>query len=43
MVRMGCRILRTQVLLRRIGQDDHFLTKAPILPAWTAAAIRDVK
>lgn len=40
MVRMGCCILRTQVLLRSNGQADHFLTKAPILPAWTVAAIR---
>jgi aminoglycoside phosphotransferase (APT) family kinase protein len=41
MVRMGCCILRTQVLLRSNGQADHFLTKAPILPAWTMATIRD--
>ncbi|MGH3632888.1 MAG: phosphotransferase family protein [Mycobacterium sp.] len=40
MMRMGCCILRTQVLLRRNGQADHFLTKAPILPAWTIALIR---
>ncbi|KUI44021.1 aminoglycoside phosphotransferase [Mycobacterium sp. IS-1590] len=40
MVRMGCCILRTQVLLRATGQSEHFLTKAPILPAWTVAAIR---
>jgi aminoglycoside phosphotransferase (APT) family kinase protein len=40
MVRMGCCIVRTQVLLRSIGQADHFLTRAPILPAWTIAAIR---
>ena len=40
MVRMGCCILRTQVLLRSNGQGDHFLTRAPILPAWTVAAIR---
>jgi aminoglycoside phosphotransferase (APT) family kinase protein len=40
MVRMGCCILRTQVLLRSIGQTDHFLTRAPILPAWTIAAIQ---
>jgi hypothetical protein len=33
-------ILRTQVPLRKIGQSDHFLTRAPILPAWTIAAIR---
>lgn len=40
MVRMGCCILRTQVLLRSNGQGDHFLTRAPILPTWTVAAIR---
>jgi aminoglycoside phosphotransferase (APT) family kinase protein len=40
MVRMGCCILRTQVLLRSNGQADHFLTKAPILPAWTIAVVR---
>jgi hypothetical protein len=33
--------LRTQVLLRSIGQGDHFLIRAPILPAWTIAAVRD--
>ncbi|MGV0045103.1 phosphotransferase family protein [Mycobacterium colombiense] len=41
MVRMGCCILRTQALLRAIGQSDHFLTRAPFLPAWTIEAIRD--
>jgi len=41
MVRMGCCILRTQVLLRSNGQADHFLTRAPILPAWTREAIRN--
>jgi aminoglycoside phosphotransferase (APT) family kinase protein len=40
MVRMGCCILRTQVLLRATGQSDHFLTRAPILPAWTTKAVR---
>ena len=40
MVRMGCCILRTQALLRTNGQGDHFLTRAPILPAWTVDAIR---
>jgi aminoglycoside phosphotransferase (APT) family kinase protein len=40
MVRMGCCILRTQELLRSNGQADHFLTRAPILPAWTVDAIR---
>ncbi|MCV7301159.1 phosphotransferase family protein [Mycobacterium barrassiae] len=40
MVRMGCCIMRTQVLLRSNGQGDHFLTKAPILPTWTIDAIR---
>jgi len=41
MARMGCCILRTQVLLRSIGQGDHFLTRAPILPAWTVAIVRE--
>ena len=40
MVRMGCCILRMQALLRTNGQADHFLTRAPVLPAWTIAAIR---
>ena len=40
MVRMGCCILRTQVLLRKIGQSDHFLTRAPFLPTWTLETIR---
>jgi aminoglycoside phosphotransferase (APT) family kinase protein len=40
MVRMACCILRTQVLLRTNGQADHFLTRAPILPAWTIEAVR---
>jgi hypothetical protein len=26
--------------LRSIGQGDHFLTRAPILPTWTLDAIR---
>jgi aminoglycoside phosphotransferase (APT) family kinase protein len=39
MVRMGCCILRTQVLLRKIGQSDHFLTRAPFLPRWTIDSI----
>jgi hypothetical protein len=28
-----------QSLLRSIGQGDHVLAKAPILPGWTIAAI----
>ena len=40
MARMGCCILRMQALLRTNGQADHFLTRAPILPDWTIAAIR---
>jgi aminoglycoside phosphotransferase (APT) family kinase protein len=39
MVRMACCILRTQELLRKIGQGDHFLTRAPILPSWTISAV----
>ncbi|MGA3256241.1 MAG: hypothetical protein ABSD32_19430 [Mycobacterium sp.] len=41
MVRMGCCILRVQSLLRSTGQADHGFTKAPVMPAWTIAAIRD--
>lgn len=40
MVRMGCCIVRMQALLRSIGQGDHGFAKAPILPAWTIAAIQ---
>lgn len=40
MVRMGCCILRVQWLLRSIGQADHELTRAPIMPAWAIEAIR---
>ena len=40
MVRMGCCIMRTQELLRSIGQGDHFLTRAPILPGWTLSAVQ---
>jgi aminoglycoside phosphotransferase (APT) family kinase protein len=40
MVRMACCIVRVQWLLRSIGQADHPLTKAPIMPAWTVEAIR---
>lgn len=39
MVRMGCCIVRVQWLLRSIGQGDHGLTRAPIMPAWTIEAI----
>ena len=40
MARMGCCILRTQVLLRMNGQADHFLARAPFLPAWTIEVVR---
>lgn len=40
MVRMGCCILRVQWLLRSIGQGDHGLTRAPIMPAWAVEAVR---
>ena len=40
MVRIGCCTLRIQVLLRAMGQEDHFLTRAPVLPVWTVEAIR---
>lgn len=39
-VRIGCCTLRIQVLLKAIGQADHFLTRAPLLPEWTIEAIR---
>ncbi|OBI85122.1 phosphotransferase family protein [Mycobacterium asiaticum] len=39
MVRMGCCILRVQWLLRSMGQGDHGLTRAPIMPAWAIAAV----
>lgn len=39
MVRMSCCIVRMQSLLRSIGQGDHFLAKAPILPTWAVEAI----
>lgn len=38
-VRIGCCTLRIQVLLQAIGQGDHFLTRAPLLPAWTIDAV----
>lgn len=41
MVRMGCCIVRVQWLLRSMGQADHGLTRAPIMPAWTIEAIRE--
>jgi aminoglycoside phosphotransferase (APT) family kinase protein len=41
MVRMGCCILRVQWLLRSMGQGDHGLTRAPVMPAWTIEAIRE--
>jgi hypothetical protein len=37
---MGCCILHGQELLRSIGRGDNFLTRAPILPAWTIAAMQ---
>lgn len=40
MVRIGCCTLRIQVLLRALGQGDHFLTRAPILPPWTIEAVQ---
>lgn len=41
MVRMACCILRTQVLLRNLGQTDHGFLRAPILPSWATATIRE--
>ncbi len=39
MVRMGCCMVRMQALLRSIGQGEHGLATAPILPTWIVAAI----
>lgn len=39
-IRIGCCTLRIQALLRAMGQHDHMLMRAPILPAWTIEAIR---
>jgi aminoglycoside phosphotransferase (APT) family kinase protein len=39
-VRMGCCLLRMQVLLGSTGQDDHPLAKARPLPRWAIEAIR---
>jgi aminoglycoside phosphotransferase (APT) family kinase protein len=39
MIRMGCCILRTQSLLRALGQTDHGFMHAPILPPWTVDVI----
>jgi aminoglycoside phosphotransferase (APT) family kinase protein len=40
MVRMACCIVRVQWLLRSIGQADHGLARAPIMPGWAIEAIR---
>ncbi len=40
MVRIGCCLLRIQVLLQAMGQQNHLLTRAPLLPTWTIEAIR---
>lgn len=39
MIRMGCCILRTQVLLRGLGLTDHGFLRAPILPTWVIESI----
>ncbi|OBK16627.1 phosphotransferase family protein [Mycobacterium asiaticum] len=39
MVRMGCCILRVQWLLRSMGQRDHGLTRAPIMPGWAVEVV----
>jgi aminoglycoside phosphotransferase (APT) family kinase protein len=36
MARMGCCIVRMHSLLRRTGQTDHGLLRAPILPMWVS-------
>lgn len=40
MVRMGCCILRTQVLLRSLGLTDHGFLRAPIMPSWATESLR---
>lgn len=40
MIRIGCCTLRIQVLLQAMGQPNHLLTRAPLLPVWTMEAIR---
>ena len=39
MVRMGCCILRMQMLLRRLGLTDHAFLRAPLLSAWVIETI----
>ena len=39
MVRMGTCITATQALLRRSGQDEHFLLDAPVMPDWAIRVI----
>jgi aminoglycoside phosphotransferase (APT) family kinase protein len=40
MVRIGCCTLRLQALLRAMGQSEHVLLRAPMLPARTIEALR---
>ncbi|EHB45726.1 aminoglycoside phosphotransferase [Mycolicibacterium rhodesiae JS60] len=40
MIRMGCCILRIQVLLRSIGQAEHGFVQAPVLPRWVVDTVR---
>ena len=39
MVRMGTCITATQALLRRSGQDEHFLLDDPVMPDWAIRVI----
>mgnify|MGYP002137604855 CR=1 FL=1 len=39
MIRMGCCILRMQMLLRRLGLTDHAFLRAPLLSAWVIETI----
>ncbi|WP_244438429.1 phosphotransferase family protein [Mycolicibacterium septicum] len=40
MARMACCILRTHVLLRRLGLTDHGFLRAPVMPSWAVETIR---
>lgn len=39
MIRMATCTLGAQRVLRRSGQEDHFIMRAPLLPKWAIAAI----
>jgi hypothetical protein len=39
MARMGSCIARVQVLLRSLGQTDHHIMAAPLVPPWVPQAM----